>query len=1230
MTKPLVPDSIHPYLNEISERLWSGHAAVMVGAGFSRNANSSFPDWAQLGDLFYEKIHGKKPDTQSKYLNALKLADEVQAALGRPALDQILRDSIPDSDYEPSPLHVKLLNLPWSDVFTTNYDTLLERACVTVTSQKYDVVVNKEDLVYSEKPRIVKLHGSFPSDRPFVITEEDYRRYPKDLAPFVNTVRQTLLENTLCLIGFSGDDPNFLQWIGWIRDNLGQKNSPKIYLIGSFHLSDAQKKLLEQRNIVLVDMSGHQGIEKEYYNDLEQFLDYLSSKKAEYNQLEWPQENDEFREPDRETKTDKTEQLSKLLPTWQKQRLSYPGWVIVPDDGRRSLWSSTKNWVNFLSAEDNLSDFVDLKFAFELSWRMQKCLSPLFVEQIAFFESIVEKYSALSNVDTPIDSSNTSISKMRYSETEQNEIREMVRQLMLWMLRYYREEGLLEKWKELYIRIEQCIAKLSPEHSANFHYERALFALFKLNLQEVKERLAEWQVNRSLPFWEAKKAGLLAEIGQIEQAQKILKTSLTDIRSRLNLKPIASDYSMVSQESFVMLLLRYVDAPLAIKEADWSKVQEIQKEFLERWNTLKQYKCDPWGELKTFESSLEHPHVKGSEVTEKKEFDIGQITKTVHMGSWDKEAWTAYNLLRFCEDTGIPFRIPGSSFGKKSVEGTLPRISEHSSYWAMATMVRIGDNKVVDHIFNRTSLCRMETVSVDALVEQYLNSLEQSSADIQLGDSFHNHNFGVVLAEVVPEILSRLCCKCSLDAKEKLFNFLIEAYQSGHRGNYKGIRNLTKRLMEAFSVQQRYNLIPRLLDLTIPENHNPIENREFINPIMCLHVDKEQSIKWDKPLIPAEKINVLLEKVSSNKENTRKWAILTLGKMHDLALLSDKQSYQFANALWGQLDDFGLPSNTDYYKFAFLAMPHPQNVEPIALFKNYIKREQFPIQANNPETGIPITHGNIPVFIDIINAPKHIEWTDKEINSIFDRLIEWWDADKRHLKMGRHPSPWGSTADEFKARFKNLVDILVVIITPDFNLNGENNKKETLMRVIVELKDHGVPVLRLESACLHIFPEWTDEVFERIYYEMTSSNLESVIDCLKAILIIVERTRDKKDSSKILALLGQMILWQKKTCLPNALNIITTLVKKHSWTFTDELERSTLMGLHAITNDTSMNGNDLDIFEKLPVREAAARLAYTLFEHYTKQSKPVPDVIIKWESICLSNDEFAEIRNQWI
>ncbi len=348
---PQIASSILPYLNEISDRLWTRHAAIMVGAGFSKNsvpnnpACKKFPDWSELGDLFYTKVHGKQPGIGAKYTNVLKLADEVHAALGRPVLDQLIRESIPDKDYDPSGLHTKLLNLPWSDVFTTNYDTLLERASHSVSSHKFDVVVNKEDLIYSAHPRIIKLHGSFPSDRPFTITEEDYRRYPKDFAPFVNTVQQSLLENTLCLVGFSGDDPNFLQWMGWIRDNLGSSNSPKIYLVGVINLSDAQKKLLESRNIVVVNMAECNDIKDEdYYEGLNRFFDYLDSKKKSENALQWPYSNSKLYP---ESKIEYKEQLLDTLEAWKEQRHSYPGWVVVPDDRRSTLWSYTEFCVIF-------------------------------------------------------------------------------------------------------------------------------------------------------------------------------------------------------------------------------------------------------------------------------------------------------------------------------------------------------------------------------------------------------------------------------------------------------------------------------------------------------------------------------------------------------------------------------------------------------------------------------------------------------------------------------------------------------------------------------------------------------------------------------------------------------------------------------------------------------------------------------------------------------------------
>jgi len=181
----------------------SSKSGAIHGAGFSKNAEpvngskNTFPSWAELGDVFYEKVNGRKPQAGDKYLNALKLADEVSAAFGRPALNQLLKKHIDDDNHNPNSLFHKLLELYWSDVFTTNYDTLLERAKDNISERNYQVVVKKDDLINSQSPRIIKLHGSFPSHTPFIISEEDYRTYPKKFAPFVNTVQQTLLENVI-------------------------------------------------------------------------------------------------------------------------------------------------------------------------------------------------------------------------------------------------------------------------------------------------------------------------------------------------------------------------------------------------------------------------------------------------------------------------------------------------------------------------------------------------------------------------------------------------------------------------------------------------------------------------------------------------------------------------------------------------------------------------------------------------------------------------------------------------------------------------------------------------------------------------------------------------------------------------------------------------------------------------------------------------------------------------
>jgi hypothetical protein len=87
----------------------------------------------------------------------------------------MLLEAIPDNDFRPGRLHRLLLDLPWVDVLTTNYDTLLERSAQMLVGRKYSTIRTTQDIPLAMRPRITKLHGTLPAHRPFVLTEEDFR-----------------------------------------------------------------------------------------------------------------------------------------------------------------------------------------------------------------------------------------------------------------------------------------------------------------------------------------------------------------------------------------------------------------------------------------------------------------------------------------------------------------------------------------------------------------------------------------------------------------------------------------------------------------------------------------------------------------------------------------------------------------------------------------------------------------------------------------------------------------------------------------------------------------------------------------------------------------------------------------------------------------------------------------------------------------------------------------------
>ena len=1226
-----IPDDLRSGLDEIADRLISGHVAVMVGSGFSKNAHKSvstakdLPDWNQLGDIFYKELHGTIPGDECRYLNTMKLAFEVEAKYDRDKLGQILRDNIPDAEHEPSHLHTHLLNLPWVDVLTTNYDTLLERASDMVYTYHYTPVISAEDLNKSSRPRIIKLHGSFSSNR-FVITDDDYRRYPRDYAAFVNTVQQILLENDLCMIGFSGEDPNFLNWIGWIRDNLNKEKMPKIYLV-DLCPSNSMIQSHMKRNTSVINMGLFSSVKGNYYEALNYFLEYLRCKVHNTNIVDWPNTK----------QTNDTDALS-CLNSWKEQHTAYPQWVVLPRDNRDNLSYN----IQLNSPYKHLSSIqhteLDIIFLYELNWRLERALFPIPNNYIEHYERILNFYNPYPD-SIEISSAAIRPNVDKYKELIWDTITEQWVHLHFALLRYFREEHHVDKWNKIQDRISAIKQHLTSEETAQWCYETCLYKLFSFDLESLRRELDNWPVNDNMPFWEAKRAGLIAEVGEIDKSERILENALSKIRQNQRNSELVNDYEALSQESAVMIILFAVKQSSMFSSREYKDISDIQKEYKKRFEYFKQYNCDYWDEISYFDILLNEPIKKTYSAIRKYEFDIGNVRNYHHYEAFDKSTITGYAFLRFCEEIGLPYVLSNLTIVKKQASNAYKRIAEHSPYWALITMLRLGEKDLADVLFDRNALKNVSIQDASKCANELIDMLIRCNPDIEKIDTLEKTYLAIRVAHVVPEILSRLCTKCSLETLDNILDLLKRLYESPDMFKYHGISNLMKRWIESSPDKYLCSKLKILLEFPIVKDSQNVLSQEYPDPFSILNIGLLDNIPPESLQVEDERIEFLLTKAQSDMPSERNASCLRLFCIYRANIMKEEQIARFIDVLWSKRGNDGFPQCKYLLKRAYFERLYPQDNDPIALFKQYIANARFPIHAASNSNGISMTGGRSLFCDELIWASRRpilggiIDWSQEEAISILDRLLEWWNLDKEQLRKDTS-TMFGDVRAEFHARFQNMIIIIADVITPRLSIETNDDIKHNLLSLLKELDDYEVPSLRVRAACLHIYPEDKGPLFKKIFQSISASEYEKVVDSLWGIFNVIRESRNtvKPDlSAKLLDTLAQTIKWRVQPALADSLNMFGNVVIYIPELLYDDLIAEVLTGLEYLLDESNIQtieSND-KAAEMLRVRVSSVSLASKLYDYYKSQNKEVPSVILKWEEIGESPYEFSDVRNKW-
>ena len=956
------------------------------------------------------------------------------------------------------------------------------------------------------------------------------------------------------------------------------ETAPKIFLAGVFdRMSEADRKLLNVRSIVPVDLSG---FSMDAGTALGRFIAYLEGRRT--RALEWPRDSGDV--PPRAEESEHSK-YREVAAEWRRQRRRYPGWVVVPADRRQSLWHDTENLlskVSEMSSEERegLETPEDLDLAFELAWRLERCLYPLTGGASALLEAVATKYEE-ATVRLP-------------AYWSRADVCEAVANIRLWLLRHYREEGLEEKWESVKQAIGESVGLL-PEHKARLQLEEALQALYRFDPAEAKRLLTEWQSNDNLPFWEAKRAALMAELGEASAARSILESSLAAVRAQQSLNPVGEDYTLVSQESVVMLLLWAVERGMAMS-APTSSASNVLDGLSDRWNELTRYKCDPRREVESFSARLRHDPATQRVESTSNQFDLGMVSRTIHFGS-DEEAITAYGLLRLYEDIGMPYRIGYATFVSEPVKATLRRVGPYSPHWALANVVRLGDAKAADWLFNREYIAGVGQDDADRYFDVYLSALDRTIAATDGADLSEAKMFES-LAKTLPEVFSRLCYKCSPACRERLITALGRVYGSKRRQAFANVHLFARRLFDSMSVEERIRAVPLLIDFPVPDQMGDIQSREYVNPLLLVRLPPGVG---DEALdVPEDRIDELLERLA-DQGLKGDWAVTSLVWLHERGRLKRSQSQRLGSLLWDGTESSGVPTVPGVYSLACMRLPHPGEIDPEPRVKEHLRSR---VVAQMASSGLD------DVLEELRLSTGSLKWSTEEAFELVGQFRAWWDENKHRLHWDML-LPFESLVDETKRTTWRIVNALSEILAQQPTDQGGEGEG-ALRDFVSDLTAQGMPTIRLEVATSAKSSDGREQLIDRIAVGMLDSEHDDVLDALIAARLLATAVTEQESQGEF-AEVGTMLVrgveWRHRPALLDRLHIVAGMVREFPWFVSPERENSLLRGLAYLVEEsaTGVRGNDVD--GVILIRASAASLAFELLRHYLKLEREVPETI---------------------
>lgn len=962
----------------------------------------------------------------------------------------------------------------------------------------------------------------------------------------------------------------------------------------------------------------------------------------------------------------KTEVLVRLTKTWRACRAHYPGWVIAPAEAREALWSHTEYWLDYLpNSWPRMPPAQALLLLRETLWRMETALNPLYTYHVEAATAVLSRLNpAPKLLPWP-----TGVEEVSSDDTKPGELLEAWVEIALALLREARDDLDVGRFDEWHKRLEEAV-KQQPDWLARWHYERALFALWKFDFEALETALQSWPPHfQELPFWEARRASLWAELGEFERAETLADTALQSVRERSPAGLV--DYRLLSQEGWIIRLL------MALKDRTRHQPGRMEEErkrkeseralFQERLADLSRHECNPWEITEWLELALKSPLPSVRPVMcEARGFDPGTVTRhgEFHRHGPMEAARPAFAMLRVFEEAALPMRVGSINFLSSEAKLVPLWIAPFAFSWALATAVRSGEEEVVDRLLDRAKIGALSPEQTKSTTSWLIKVAENALSRL---DPVHAKAWDRPLWDrilpVVFESLSRLLLRSESEQAIQVVGLAekvcrLKASQS-LLGQMKHVDAVFNRAIRwVLSEEQVLKRISDWLDLPLPSEVGGADLLYRDRPEPFLYIRMRPGLQWARPDSSdvSHRIDRLLDALVNGPPLDRERASLRLVVVAWLGGLHPVEARKLREGLWSKRSPTNqFPIETSVRLQGLLHFSPLSRTEKYRLIRRTFLEQPIP-RASQPKadgSGVALNYHDALNHLKKLYEVTRTVWTAREIRHdtykwtpnealvLLSHMVDWWKAEESHIRP--KSTQYGEI---FMGGIEDCIDPIVDLFAVGLLLEMRGLPREQ-SRPALELLDsinaRGLNALRARPASIAIGGD-AEAVARAVRITLLEGKPEKMRDAILAVQYWAYCAK-KRFIPMLPPQVLDAVVWKVGTRmepdLETALNLLAVLINQHAVRLSSEQNTILLNALDFLLVETQLapdvstamlppeKDERIPYVERPDHRWQAARLACSLEKDSLRRKQVVPEVISRWRETCRTSP-LPELRRVWV